>query len=136
MAPAFGEEGTVVQARAGANPLFLWDATAAVTAIVEKKQPREMALRELEVRALQILSARAMSVKSAKALTIRVIYQKTGAVSPIYGSATFEGVERLFELTVAPDPLRTQEKTMAQTINASKVPSGMRLVVTGELPPI
>lgn len=133
-APALAEGGTVVVAKAGATPLLLWDATAMVTAAVASKRPREAALRDLESQAMQILGRHARALNNAKSLTIRVIYQKTGAVSPVYGTATFEGVERLFELT-APYEKVLHAKQLADSIARGTVPSGVRLNITGTLPP-
>jgi hypothetical protein len=134
--PALGDQGTVVVAKGGARPLLLWDATPVVTATVANKQPRDQALRDLESQAMRILSEHANALKHAKTLTIRVIYQKTGAVSPVYGTATFEGIERVFELTAPAADARLRAKQLADAIGRGTVPAGIRLDVTGKLPPL
>jgi hypothetical protein len=133
--PALGDPGMVVVAKGGTTPLLLWDATPAVTATVANKQPRDAALRELESQAMRILGEHANALKGAKALTIRVIYQKTGAVSPVYGTATFEGIERLFELTARAADARMHARELADQIARGSVPRRISLNVTGKLPP-
>lgn len=134
--PALADLGTVVVAKTGPTPLLLWDATPLVTQVVQNKQPREAALRDLESQAMQILGQHARGLKHAKSLTIRVLYQKTGAVSPVYGTATFEGVERVFELTASSADARAHAKQLAEGIARGTVPRGVRLNVTGTLPPL
>lgn len=133
--PAAGDTGTVVVAKAGTAPLLLWDATPLVTAIVANKQPRDAALRDLESQAMRILGEHANALQHAKTLAIRVIYQKTGAVSPIYGTATFEGIERVFELTAPAAEARLRARELADDIGRGSVPRGISLNVTGKLPP-
>jgi len=84
---------------------------------------------------MQILGERAPSLRHAKSLTIRLIYQKTGAVSPVYGTATFEGIERLFELTASANDARSHAKQLADQLQHGSVPRGVDLNVTGKLPP-
>ncbi|MBV8362954.1 MAG: hypothetical protein JO018_01675 [Candidatus Eremiobacteraeota bacterium] len=132
---ALADDGMVVVAKGGDKPLLLWDATPVVTTIVSTKQPRAAALQDLESRAMQILGERAPSLRHAKSLTIRLIYQKTGAVSPVYGTATFEGIERLFELTASANDARSHAKQLADQLQHGSVPRGVDLNVTGKLPP-
>jgi len=134
--PALAYLGTVVVAKTGPAPLLLWDATTLITQVVQNKQPREAALRDLESQAMQILGQHARGLKHVKFLTIRVLYQKTGAVSPIYGTATFEGVERVFELTAFSKDARAHAKELADAIARGTIPRGVRLSVTGALPPL
>ena len=133
---ARADSGMVVVAKGGANPLLLWDATPVVTTTVANKQPRDAALRDLESQAMQILGERSGALRRAKTLTIRVIYQKTGAVSPVYGTATFEGIERVFELRAPAADARLHAKTFADSLAHGSVPRGVALTVTGKLPPI
>ena len=133
---AFADQGTVVVAKGGSKPLLLWDATPAITAIVTNKQPRQAALQDLESQAMQILGERARSLRRAQTLTIRMIYQKTGAVSPVYGTATFEGIERVFELTAQASDARARAKQLADALEHGSVPPSIVLNVTGKLPPM
>ena len=133
---ALADQGMIVVAKGGASPLLLWDATPLVTTIVSNKQPRPVAMRDLESQAMQILGERVRALPRAKMLTIRMIYQKTGAVSPIYGTATFEGIERVFELTAPANDARSRPKQLADELARGSVPAGVRLDVSGKLPPI
>ena len=133
---ALADQGMVVVAKGGAAPLLLWDATPLVTTIVANKEPRPAAMRDLESQAMQILGERVRELPRAKTLTIRLIYQKTGAVSPVYGTATFEGIERVFELSASANDARMHAKQLADALGRGSVPSGIHLDVTGALPPM
>jgi len=132
---ALADQGMVVVAKGGASPLLLWDATPLVTTIVTNKQPRPAAMRDLESQAMQILGDRVRALPRAKTLTIRMIYQKTGAVSPVYGTATFEGIERVFELTAPASDARLHAKQLADALGHGSLPASLHLNVTGTLPP-
>ena len=127
--------GTIIVARTGSDALLLWDATPLVADIVSEKRSRVSALRDLEAQAMQILSARAATMADAKRLTIRVLYQKTGAVSPVYGTPTLEGVERVFELTAEKDRARKNGTAYSRALSQGRVPPGLHLLQTGDLPP-
>jgi hypothetical protein len=129
-------KGDVFQSKGGEAPFFVWDATPAVVDIVTAKQPRDAALRGLEASALDVLVEREPSLKDAKRLTVRVIYQKIGAVNPAYGTATLAGVERLFELSADASAIKSEHSSLSEALAAGKVPSDVRVVVTGELPPL
>lgn len=128
--------GTVAEAKAGQFPLFLWDATPIVTRIVATKAPRRLALSRLEAQAVDILAKKLTVLKDVKVLTMRLLYEKTGAVDPRYGSATFAGAERVFDLSVAATLLRTHAEALSKSLADGKVPSTVHLVVTGKLPPL
>jgi hypothetical protein len=136
-APAASQEReTVVEVRGGETPLFLWDVTPAVGDIVEAKAPRESALHALEARAIDVLATQALTSKDAKRLSLRVLYLKTGATDPTYKSPTFEGIERLFEVSADADAIRERHVSLAQALGAGHIPAEVHLTVSGVLPPL
>jgi hypothetical protein len=128
--------GTVVEARGGDAPLFLWDATPLVIDIVKTKRPRGAALRELEVRAVGVLADQMADEGAAKRLTVRVLYRKIGAVNPIYGTPALQGIERVFELSVDAGALRGRRQAIVQTLGDGKSSPDAQVVVSGALPPL
>ena len=128
--------GTVVTAKSGEHALILWDATPAVVTIVDNKQPRDAAMESLESQAMQIAGERAPALTDAKTITVRVVYQKIGAVNPAYGTPTFAGVERVLDLTVDAPTAKTQSGALAKSLASGTTPKGVTLQVTGVLPPL
>lgn len=126
--------GNVVLARSGANATYLWNATPYVTQLVADKVSGDDALRNLEASALEALASKAASSK-AKKVTIRVVYERTGAVSPVYGSPTFAGIENVLTMTVTPKDLNAHHAAWAQDLLSGKNPSQLKIVVSGKLPP-
>jgi len=127
--------GSVTLTRARGDALVVWDATDELTAIVAQKPTKKSALDRLESDAAQVFSERAPSLrKTAKTLTILVLYTKTGAISPVYHTATFEGVERLLTLK-APVNQSAKATMWAQQLRAGRTVSGLSIHVTGQLPP-
>jgi hypothetical protein len=90
---------------------------------------------QLEALALQILHEKSSSLTHSQTLTVRVLYDKTGAVSPVYHSATFEGVEHVFDLTVPRLALVKQFAKLTAEVSQAKISAPMRLNMTGTLPP-
>ncbi len=136
-APALADvKGDVFQSKGGEEPLLVWNATPAVVDIVDAKQPRDAALHDLEASAVDVLAERAPTLKDAKRLTVRVVYEKTGAVNPAYGTATFLGVERLFELSADAATIQTSHQALADALRAGKVPAAVHIVASGVLPPL
>jgi hypothetical protein len=56
-------------------------------------------VRDLQATAMQALADKVRNSKS-KSILLSVLYSKIGAVSPIYGTATFSGVEKVGLLPV------------------------------------
>lgn len=119
LAFAASPSGTIVLARAGHAPVLIWDATPAVIDIVHNKTSDADALKALSAQAAQIDLQRFKRYPSAQQITVRVIYQRAGSVSPVYGSPTFGGVESLLNVTLR----RGQQAGAA------------RVAITGKLPP-
>jgi hypothetical protein len=136
VAVAAAVQGTVVTAKSGAHAMVIWDATPAVAGIVSDKQPRDAAMKSLESQAMQIAGQRAPSLSDAQTITVRVVYQKTGAVNPAYGTPTFAGVERVFDLTVDAAAAKSQSAALSQALAAGNTPKGVTVQVSGELPPM
>lgn len=128
-------EGTVVTARLGAHPLFLWDCSSVVARIVRDGRRRDDALRSLEAQAVRVAAARLASAGQARDLTVRAIYQKSGAVSPVYKTATLEGVEQVFDVTVEVTALRSGDASLSRALEQGEIPNGVKIAITGALPP-
>jgi hypothetical protein len=129
-------KGDVFQSKGGDSPFFVWDATPVVVDLVNAKVSRDAALHGLEANSIDLLAEREPSLKGAKRLTVRVIYQKIGAVNPAYGTATLTGVEQVFDLSVDASTIVARHKALSKALAAGKVPSGVRIAMTGELPPL
>lgn len=126
--------GNAVLVKSGSDALVLWDATQPVTEIVLQKKPRVQALRALEAQAVGIGESKVAA--GARTIAVRVIYARTGAVSPVYNAATFASVEKLATITMPAKPLKTLSRKWAQMFKDGKTPAGVTLRVTGALPPL
>jgi hypothetical protein len=131
--PAVADEGTVVVARGGSNALVLWDATPVVIQIVSDKTDRTAAMRSLEAQGLSILLQKRSAYSNAKSVTLRIIYKKTGAVSAAYGMASFDGIERLAEITATTAVLK-RDSNLSSEISSGKVPEGVIVKISGAYP--
>ncbi|MBV8688566.1 MAG: hypothetical protein JOZ59_00535 [Candidatus Eremiobacteraeota bacterium] len=128
-------QGTVTLTKARGDALAVWDATNELTAIVAQKPTKKDALAQLESDAALIFGNRAPALnKRAKTLSVLVLYTKTGAISPTYHTATFEGVERLltFKAFVRQS---AQAAQWAQELRAGHPVRAVSITVTGQLPP-
>lgn len=134
-APALadGVAGTVTIARPSGSALAIWDASADVASIVTNKTSDADANALLERDALHVLAgALAKFDKHSDTIRLRVIFQKTGAVSPVYGSATFTGVERYATLELKGDDAFGDRDTWKET--PAEIPHWISFTVTGALP--
>jgi len=127
-------KGNIVTAKSGAAALILWDATPEVAQAVSDQTPPSALMLELERQALQILRDKSEALSHSSTLTIRVLYEKIGAVSPVYNTPTFGGDERLFELTVPRQALFTQYDKLAAAAARGEFDAPAQLNVTGTLP--
>jgi hypothetical protein len=128
-------QGHIVEARAtAASTLFLWDATPYVTDLVHERLVGDDGLHALEATAVMALSQRVRTSRSSSA-DLRVIYQKTGAVSPVYGIATFAGVEVVVTLHARKGDLLRNGAAWASALAQGTIPKGLAVVVSGKLPP-
>jgi hypothetical protein len=127
-------QGNVIMARAGDAPLFVWNATPYVGQLVNDKVLGDAGMRALEATALNALAQKARALDQ-KTVGMRVIYEKTGAVSPLYQTATFEGMEDVVTLTADRKALEAGLSAWTSQIQAGATPKGLTLAVTGKLPP-
>jgi hypothetical protein len=127
-------EGTLVMARGGAQPLYLWNATNYVAHLVTDKLLGTDGMRALEASALQALVEK-ISGNTAKVVSLRVVYAKTGAVSPAYGTPTFAGMENVLTVTADRQSLLKHVASWQANIASGRTPAGVRIEVSGALPP-
>lgn len=138
VARADSESDRPVIARAGADALVLWDATTVVSQIVSDKVSDADANARLANGALRALVQVAPRLDRATSITIRVVYARTGAVSPVYGAATFAGVERYATLEISGSDAKADTgkwKEAAAGGSASALPKSVTFRITGKLPP-
>jgi hypothetical protein len=128
--------GHAVLARATGEALILWDATPVVASIVRDKLSDAAANALLERDAAGVLAEMAPNVdRAATSVTVRVLYAETGAVSPVYGTPTFAGVERYASLTVSGTDARSDRDRWRQLGPSAPLPRWLAFKVTGLLPP-
>jgi hypothetical protein len=126
--------GAVIVARAGTNALILWDATPDVVAAGNSTNAQDKTLVHFELLALEALRQKAAALPNSKLLTIRMLYDRTGAVSAVYHIATMEGTEHVFDLTAPRDEITTKFGALSSQISAGKVVPPAQLQITGSLP--
>ena len=129
--------GPVIVARStSGEAMLLWDATSYVSQLVSEKLTGESGMRALEATAIHALNEKAKVLSSSR-LSLKVTYSKTGSVSPVYGSATFEGVESVLSITVARAALTEHADTwVSEAAHGDAIsPSGLAIAVLGKLPP-
>jgi hypothetical protein len=127
-------DGTVIMARAGANPLFVWNATPYVAKLRSDAVDGPTALHALEATAADSLASKASALTSAT-VGMRVVYEKTGAVSELYRTATFEGLEEVLTMTVNRKALLASNGAWASALQNGHTPAGVTIHLTGALPP-
>lgn len=128
--------GNAVLAKPDRDALVIWDASPVVASIVKSKTNDSDANDLLERDAAHVLATMTPNVdKSAKTITVRVIYSKTGAVSPVYGTPTFMGIERYATLTVPAANAQADRDKWKELDAKSPVPSWFAFKVIGLLPP-
>jgi hypothetical protein len=125
----------VILARSGVQSTYLWEASPYVAQLVADKNVGDAGLRTLEGTAVSVLRDKATS-SHAKTLILRVVYTRSGEVSPVYGTLTFIGVEKLATLTVARDAIVKRGAAWAQDVANGKIPHDLKVEITGKLPPL
>ncbi len=138
-APKFpGSAVVVATGNASANngrALIIWDATDEVADIVSKKQDADTANGRLFHDALHALAANVGALdKSAANVTVRIIYQKTGAVSPVYGTATLQGVERYATVSLVAKDAKGNRDGWQSLKDDAKLPDFVTVKILGTLP--
>ncbi|HEY5096204.1 MAG TPA: hypothetical protein VII69_13915 [Candidatus Eremiobacteraceae bacterium] len=126
--------GPVILARSGVQSTYLWEASPYVAKLVDDKNVGDAGLRTLEGTAVSVLRDKAVSSHS-KTLILRVVYTRSGAVSPVYGTLTFNGVENLATLTAARDAIIKFGAVWNEEIANGTIPHNLKVAITGKLPP-
>ena len=127
--------GHIVLARTEADALVIWEATPEVAAIVSGKLSDADANARLERDALRVLGQEAPKLASARTITVRVIYSKTGDVSPVYGTPTFAGVERYATVTISGADASSDRDKWKELADGATPPAWVRFDIVGTLPP-
>lgn len=127
-------QGTLIEARSTAQEsLFIWNATPYIAQLV-KDHPGNQRLGELETTGLRTLIAKAGASKS-RVLTLRVLYERTGAVNPIYNSPIYAGTERVLTMSALRSALQRDARLWLGQMTGAVIPKGLTITVTGKLPP-
>ena len=130
-----GPPGKVIVARTDGNATLIYNASPEVAAIVTSKASDADANDRLKRDALQALASKLPLLQKAKSVTVRVIYDKVGAVSPTYGSLTFSGVERYANLTMnIADAKSNRDRWKDAASSQQPLPAWIDFAVVGELP--
>jgi hypothetical protein len=127
-------QGPVILAKAGASAEYLWNATAFVAQMTTDKLFGDDAVHALESTAVVALADKSKT-SAAASVSIKVIYAKTGEVSPVYRAATFTGMENVFTITAPRADLAKHAAEWSQQIAHGHVPAAVKLNLTGKLPP-
>ena len=127
--------GAVIVTRTNAAEAgLIWDATPYVTQLVSENLTDERGMRALEATALRALAEKGKGL-AATSLTLKVTYAKTGAVSPVYRSATFAGFESVVTIAAKRAALAQHAGAWSADLANGMIPKGVRIAVTGKLPP-
>ena len=128
--------GHVVLARTEGDALAIWDSTQEVAAIVSGRLSDSDADIRLKHDALRVLAQVQPKVtSSSKTITVRIVYSKSGEVSPVYGTPTFLGVERYATLKVKTTDAASDRDRWKELPDKAPLPSWAEFDVVGELPP-
>ena len=127
--------GNVIVARTSGDALVILDASTDIAKFVADNAPDSAVNDGLTRDAARVLAATLQKVdKSATSITVRVIYQKTGAVSPVYGTATFAGVERYATFKMSTKDAIDDRDKWRELGDAAMIPTWFAFSVTGTLP--
>ena len=125
----------VVIANVGPAAVLIWNASPFVAQLVANRVPDAAANDRLEHAALRAIATDVRLLTRAKTITVRILYDKTGDVSPIYGSATFAGVERYANYSFPAPLARANANRWKSLRDADALPPWGALRVIGTLPP-
>jgi hypothetical protein len=128
--------GTVVMAKSTPDALLLWDSSPVLAKMVADKVGEAHALSTLESDAMAIATQRSSGLSTAKTITVQVIYSKTGAVSPVYNTPTFAGVEKVLTVSGTPSDIAKNGATYTEQLSHGTVPAAVKVAITGKLPPM
>ena len=136
--PAVADEiaGSTIVVRDEGDALIIWEATPAVVAIVKNKTPGKLALKQLESSAVTIAAQHARDLVDATTISVRITYQKIGAVNPAYGGATLAGVESVATVRLSRGLALKADPSIARKIAHGDSVPGVTVIVSGKLPPL
>jgi hypothetical protein len=127
--------GSQVLAKSTGDAVVIWDASPLIAKMVAENASYEKATATVEAMAGKLLVARAKTLTdAAKTLTVKVIYARTGAVSPVYKNATFTGIERLLSVSANREDAVSKSAAWLKVLDGDKLPEGITAHVTGKLP--
>ena len=128
--------GHAVLAQPSGDALIIWNASPVVAGIVRSKLTDAQADDMLERDATRVLAKMLPNIdRGTKTVTVRIIYDKSGAVSPMYGAATFQGFER-YALLTAPAARTVSDQDRWRELKPSQpLPGWLSYKVIGLLPP-
>jgi hypothetical protein len=127
--------GHAVLVRPDGDALVVWDASPVVATFVRAKSGDADANQTLEHDAIRVL-ARLVPLldPTTKTVTVRILYAKSGAVSPVYNTAAFTGLERYALLKASGTDVVSNRDRWESAENAPP-PAWFTFSVTGKLPP-
>lgn len=128
-------KGNVVVAKTAPEMLLIWDASPVIADLVAAKTPEQAARKTLLDDAIVILQSHAATAKASQ-LELRITYARSGAVSPVYGAATFAGVERVEVLDASRPALLAQAASWRKAVRDGTPTPGLTVKITGQLPPL
>jgi hypothetical protein len=126
--------GSQVVAKAGATPVVLWDATPYVEKLVHQNLTHAKMFALIESTALRIAVERAPALVSAQTITVKVVYARIGAISPVYQNASFTDFERLLHVAVNRNQALANAARWSDADPNKPLPPGAVATVTGQLP--
>lgn len=126
-------DGAFILARGGVSAAYLWNATPFVARLVTEKVLGADGIHSLEATAIEALAERAEH-SSANSLSVKIVYARTGAVSAVYGTPTFAGMENVLTLSADRRALLKNHTRWAQNIQSGGPPEGVHVMLTGKLP--
>ena len=117
------------------NALLLFDCTRELTDLVARKADSGSMIKEIEGNAVRAMAQKRSFVqKTASTMTIRVIYNRIGAINPAYGTPTLEGVERLMTLSASTRDVAKQASHWIDDISNGQKPKGLQVTIEGKVP--
>jgi hypothetical protein len=119
--------GSVIVSQTSPDAVLLWDVSVPVS--------QGATLATIESDAVRIAATYAPNLTAAKNVTVRVIYAKTGYVSPAFSTVTYGGTERLLTVTLSVGDAIKNGAQYAEQLAHGIVPNAVAIVVQGRLPP-
>jgi hypothetical protein len=126
-------KGTVIVSKTAPTAVLLWDATPALTELTAAHTSDGDKFKSLEEDAVKILVDRAASL-SADTVELHILYAKTN-MGAEYGDPTMDEKEKLVVLTAKRSTIAPSSGAWLQGIAKGGPTGGLKIDVTGKLPP-